>query len=912
MKHCKKSCKTCKDTIFQNFFKSTITGREYSTINPTNQFLNCSSKNVIYLITCSQCGVQYVGQTSTKLNKRMSSHRSAIKDKEYLLIGEHFNGGGRCSLDHLKVQPIEQIIKNSIKFRLERENFWIKELRTLTPYGLNDKLENKNWRFRTRNDIAGICFNKLVIKRGCRGQKRKKLQAKIETKADNIMKVLMSKYDNFENWRLTARAMINTVKLNKLYECSWIFVDYSLDSQCNVPREMIDLLLDMINHRLYLHRKSLNKSKPRDLFLKIYFQGKDIEKLNLNKILNKNLKIFPKELNFSSSPTIIFERSKTIGSMIFNYKKTVENVITNNYQPDSLNFPSCTCTSSVFNDPNHGHIVTNDLGVIECNELRSLLSKGPKYREPQNVNWDHFLTHFKTNFKVTLQNWVSKINKDEIDLKFFEPYFNKVLKDIKTSIEKIKKRKRFYRRMRLSTPKIKDLLSKLHEKFVFIPTDKAGNNIAVVCKVFYITQSLKELGIFIDGSVSADEDRTYIEINVPIKRIINRHVKYVYSKLKCDSIPEKLPYLYWIAKMHKKPITKQRFIAASGLCTTKPISKMLTKILKRVDIQIRMICRRFFHRYGINPYWILKNSTEVFECVAQFNIKSDCKNIRTYDFATLYTKIPHKLLKKTFTWIINLAFKDSKKNFLSVYRLSANWTRFPSKHNISFNKYQLIRILHWLVDNIYVTFGDKIFKQVIGIPMGTDCAPYLANLFLFAHEYKWILKQVERNRFYLLNKFKGCCRYIDDLLLINNDETMKRVMHQMYPKELKLVPDDSNGITTHFLDLTLKIENNILSSYIYDKRDVFNFSVVNFPFLNGNIPGKSSYGVFIGELVRYARACTYIDDFKSKVNILISKLKKQFFKPKMLKKSWFKFCKKHFLLIQKYGSSILSFYNEWI
>ena len=146
--------------------------------------------------------------------------------------------------------------------------------------------------------------------------------------------------------------------------------------------------------------------------------------------------------------------------------------------------------------------MTNDLRVIECKELRSLLTKGPKYREPQNVNWDHFLTHFKTNFKLTLQNWVSKIDKDEIDLKFFEPYFNKVLKDIKTSIEKIKKRKRFYRRMRLSTPKIKDILSKLHEKFVFIPTDKAGNNIAIVCKVFYVTHSMKELGIFGDSSIS--------------------------------------------------------------------------------------------------------------------------------------------------------------------------------------------------------------------------------------------------------------------------------------------------------------------------------------------------------------------------------------------------------------------------
>ena len=79
MNHCKKSCKTCKDTTFQNFFKSTITDRNYLTINPTNQYLNCSSKNIIYLITCSQCGVQYVGQTKNNLNRRRSSHRSAIK-----------------------------------------------------------------------------------------------------------------------------------------------------------------------------------------------------------------------------------------------------------------------------------------------------------------------------------------------------------------------------------------------------------------------------------------------------------------------------------------------------------------------------------------------------------------------------------------------------------------------------------------------------------------------------------------------------------------------------------------------------------------------------------------------------------------------------------------------------------------
>ena len=465
--------------------------------------------------------------------------------------------------------------------------------------------------------------------------------------------------------------------------------------------------------------------------------------------------------------------------------------------------------------------------------------------------------------------------------------------------------------MKLTTPDILNTLSCLHEKFVFVPTDKAGNNIAIICKTFYITKSMEELGCFGDRDANDKKKNTYIEVNDPIDKIINRHIKYISSKLKCISIPDTLPFLYWIPKMHKKPFTKQRFIAASGSCTTKPISQMLTKILKLIDNQLKIFCKFYFHRYGFNPYWIISNSTEVFKCASHFNQKSKCKNIRTYDFSTLYTKIPHKLLKQSLTWIINKAFEISKKNFISVYSRNAKWTNLPRKNTIFFNKKEIIYMLHWLINNIFVTFGDKLFQQKIGIPMGTDCAPFLANLFLFEHEFKWIDKQRKLGHFQLLNKFKACCRYIDDLLLINNDETMRRVRYHIYPKELRLIPDDTDGTTTHFLDLLLKIKNGFLSSSVYDKRDVFNFPVVNFPFLCGNIPNRSSYGVFIGELVRYARACTFSDDFKEKTKIIVSKLLKQNFSLKMLKRSWSKFCQRHILLIQKYGSNILSFYNEW-
>ena len=124
-----------------------------------------------------------------------------------------------------------------------------------------------------------------------------------------------------------------------------------------------------------------------------------------------------------------------------------------------------------------------------------------------------------------------------------------------------------------------------------------------------------------------------------------------------------------------------------------------------------------------------------------------------------------------------------------------------------------------------------------------------------------------------------------------------------------LVPDDSDGKTTHFLDLEIPVEdNNVTSTSIFNKRDHFDFTIVNFPSLCGNIPHQSSYGVFVGELVRYARACTYSKAFIDRTMTLTAKLKKQHFTDKLLKISWDKFCKSHIFLIQKYGPTIIDLF----
>ena len=309
--------------------------------------------------------------------------------------------------------------------------------------------------------------------------------------------------------------------------------------------------------------------------------------------------------------------------------------------------------------------------------------------------------------------------------------------------------------------------------------------------------------------------------------------------------------------------------------------------------------------YGINPMWIINNSDAIHDLIRTANIKG-CNNIRTYDFSTLYTSIPHKLLKSQLSWVITKAFESSTKLYISVYKNNAKWTNSPRKNTNAFSDKDVINLMCWLIDNIYVKFGDKLFRQVIGIPMGTDCAPYLANLFLYSYEYKWIDNKRKHNHQNVLKLFKYCCRYIDDLGLINNNDKMMEVMSEIYPKELKLVPDNSNGLTTSILDLLLQIQDGHISTSIFDKRDDFDFPIVNFPNLSGNIPKKNAYGVFTGELVRYARGCTHLYDFSERLNILVKKLLSQNFTHNLLHKTFTKFCDKHIFKIQKYGSDVLN------
>ena len=199
---------------------------------------------------------------------------------------------------------------------------------------------------------------------------------------------------------------------------------------------------------------------------------------------------------------------------------------------------------------------------------------------------------------------------------------------------------------------------------------------------------------------------------------------------------------------------------------------------------------------------------------------------------------------------------------------------------------QICRMVEFLIDNIFVKFGRCLFRQVIGIPMGTNCAPLLADLFLYSYESEFLDNMIRGGHRKLARSFNLCYRYIDDLIVFNNKKFGDYVK-EIYPSQLTVEKANTSDDLANYLDLTFIIEsNNRLYTKLYDKRDNFDFHTVNFPFLSSNIQSSPSYGVYISQLIRYARCCSYYDDFRYHHKLLVDRLLSQGYEAKCLRNSF--------------------------
>jgi hypothetical protein len=212
-------------------------------------------------------------------------------------------------------------------------------------------------------------------------------------------------------------------------------------------------------------------------------------------------------------------------------------------------------------------------------------------------------------------------------------------------------------------------------------------------------------------------------------------------------------------------------------------------------------------------------------------------------------------------------------------------------------------MFEYLNDNIFVMLSERILQQTVGIPMGTNWAPLLADLFPFSYEADFIQGLLKKNEKKLARSFNFTFRYIDDFRSLNNYR-FGDFVYRIYPIELEIKDTTDTDRSASYLDLHLEIDSECwLRTKLYETRDDFNFLIVNFPFICSNIPAAPVYGVYISPMIRYSRACGSYQDFLDRGLLLSRKLLNQGFLLVKLKSSLRKCYGRHHDLIDCYGIS---------
>ena len=194
------------------------------------------------------------------------------------------------------------------------------------------------------------------------------------------------------------------------------------------------------------------------------------------------------------------------------------------------------------------------------------------------------------------------------------------------------------------------------------PIDKAANNIAFICKKYYVQILLKELGLLSATS------KTYQQVNDTLHNILQQQNYSLDSFFGLKNNDEEftcLPCIYWLPKMHKIP-PGARFIIAGKKCINKQLSKHVTSVFKLCYSQIDAYHKKTYYFSGAKTFCVIQSNSLPSECIKKINKRKNAKQISTFDFSTLYTKIPHDKLLDILCKVVDFVFKGGTRDYIII------------------------------------------------------------------------------------------------------------------------------------------------------------------------------------------------------------------------------------------------------
>jgi hypothetical protein len=585
----------------------------------------------------------------------------------------------------------------------------------------------------------------------------------------------------------------------------------------------------------------------RKFLLKIFFKSNAMQKLKIRRVFADPTvsRLLPQAAaNFTDQLLVCNRLVDPIGKEILNFPQVARKL------PKSNNSgQSCKCSEHFGScDMVDGHVLTGNLDFIK-EPLRSLMFYGPQFREG--------MTRQKSldSLKVSIDCLICDLAKDtQTDASDFKKWRNMVIAKCRdalgltpTDLTRI-----------LGRATVAADLRWYQRHLVFVPADKAQNNITAVCKHLYISRLRAELD---DATVYQRHDKTPDEV---VEIVREELVKYNMGA------PNKFSYLYWMPKLHKDG---QRFIAGGALNITTEPSVLLSKILAAVLLALRAKDEQRIKSGGCKRLFVVDGYEEVSIALNRYRFKrSTDGSVCTSDFETMYTTLEHKDLIHKVGCVVTEAFafmKPKRKGTIFVCEKSdgsfvlrrTSKTCYDKKQARAFSLSDVKWLIKFVISNTFILNDGVLRKQILGIPMGTNCAPMLANLYLYFYESRFVDK-VALSDVTLARKMRMSFRLIDDLLTIdcpNGDDFLTKV----YPKSLRLSRTNLSNREACFLGMRIRQPEGETKLHVdvYDKRNEFPFQVRNYPHTKSVVPRSQCYGVFTGQLHRFVRICSCELDF---------------------------------------------------
>lgn len=464
---------------------------------------------------------------------------------------------------------------------------------------------------------------------------------------------------------------------------------------------------------------------------------------------------------------------------------------------------------------------------------------------------------------------------------------------------------------------IKRAMRQIQENLVVVPVDKAGHNIAFVCKRWYAQKLKEEL---------SHENGAYRGAQETVEDVLGRH-KAMNDKFGFTH-EEAFPYLYGILKAHKQPV-QLRFIAGcSNRGQTilknekrakekeseedfirkmtrernpKPKSSLTeaakegVKVLRAVMDTLREREEEYYKKCGVRKWWTVESIEEVALSIKDAEHKLVGKKMRTADFTTMYTKLPHQRLIDTVSIAWDRAVEYKAGGMTST---TGDWClRMDWETNYAFQQFDetmqregmtkqtFMELMEFLIKENHIWNGTELRKQVIGIPMGSPVSPHLANLFRYVVEAQFVedlLTNGEKDQALACEHTFG---FIDDLCTFEGPLPTE----EHYGIPMIVDPNPRESVNFLGMKITANKSGRPPRLGIVEKQEEWNFAVIKYPHANSNIPWNQGAAVFKGQLIRYAVICNNLWDFQTAALRLAGRLIQRGHNSRLLIATWMKY-----------------------